>query len=181
MSKIPLLIIVVAVLLGVGALAVPLAGASVTGGPEQPVAFTHLTHAGNLGIECVFCHRNVDKGANASVPSVGQCMFCHKVVNADNATLMQEPGGQARAQEIQKVRNAFDRGEPINWVRVHRVPDHVRFVHEAHIKAGFQCSTCHGEIQSMERVHQVRSLSMGDCLGCHRENNAPTDCTICHK
>lgn len=182
MSKIPLLIIVVAVLLGVAALAVPLAGASGTSsGPEQPVAFTHLTHAGNLGIQCEFCHRNVDKGANASVPAVGQCMFCHKVVNNDNTQLMQESGGSARAQEIQKVRDAFTSNTPINWVRVHRVPDHVRFVHEAHIKAGFQCSTCHGDIQSMERVHQVRALNMGDCLGCHRENNAPTDCSICHK
>ena len=176
MSKIPLLVIAGFIFLGVLVLAVPLAGASTGGGPEQPVAFTHLTHAKDLGIECQFCHRNVDKGANASVPAVGQCMFCHKVVNGDNPSVQ-----PAKATEIQKVRDAFNNNEPINWVRVHRVPDHVRFVHEAHIKAGFQCSQCHGDVANMERVKQVRSLGMGDCLGCHRTNNAPTDCTICHK
>lgn len=176
MSKLPLLVIAAFVMLGVLVLAVPLAGAAATTGPDQPVGFTHVTHAGTLGIQCEFCHRNVDKGANASVPAVGQCMFCHKVVNGDNSAVSAE-----KAQEIEKVRAAFNNNEPINWVRVHRVPDHVRFVHEAHIQAGFQCSQCHGDVAGMDKVKQVRSLNMGDCLGCHRENNAPTDCTICHK
>lgn len=176
MSKIPLLVIVAFIMLGVAVLAVPLAGAATSGGPAQPVAFTHVTHARDLGIECEFCHRNVDKGETASVPAVGQCMFCHKVVNGDNTAV-----NPAKVTEIQKVRDAFNNNEPINWVRVHRVPDHVRFVHEAHIKAGFQCSQCHGDVANMDTVKQVRSLGMGDCLGCHRQNNAPTDCTICHK
>lgn len=177
MSKIPLLIIVAAVLLGVAVVGAPLAGGAVASGPQQPVEFTHLTHAKNLGLECAFCHRNVEKGASASVPAVGQCMFCHKVVNKDNPQV-----SAAKGQEIEKVRQAFEKGEPINWVRVHRVPDHVRFVHEAHIQAGFQCQTCHGDkIAESTRVAQVRALNMGDCVNCHRQNGAPTDCTICHK
>lgn len=176
MSKIPLLVIAAFVLMGVAVLAVPLAGAASTSGPDQPVAFTHLTHATTLGLQCEFCHRNVATGANASVPAVGQCMFCHKVVNGDNPTVQ-----PAKVAEIQKVVDAYNNNAPVNWVRVHRVPDHVRFVHEAHIQAGFQCATCHGDVPNMDKVRQVRSLNMGDCLACHRQNNAPTDCTICHK
>ena len=98
--------------------------------PPQPVAFPHTVHAGStadggMGIQCEFCHRNVTKGAAATVPAVEQCLFCHKEVTGITET--------AKA-EIQKVRQAFDDGDPINWERVHRLPDHVRFVHEAHIR-----------------------------------------------
>lgn len=142
-------------------------------GPEQPIGFTHFTHASTLQLDCTFCHRNVDKGSNASVPAVEQCMFCHRVV--------EEGGRPGSAAEIAKVREAFQNGEPIDWIRVHRVPDHVRFVHSAHIKAGVSCATCHGAVEQTTRVAQVRPLKMGDCVSCHRQNNAPTDCTTCHK
>ena len=152
-------------------------------GPEQPVAFNHVTHAGVLQISCTFCHRNVTEGATASVPAVQQCMFCHSVVKEGD-----EPGD---AMEIAKVREAFDAEMPIDWLRVHRVPDHVRFIHEAHIKAlskmrpgvptATLCATCHGQVAEMSRVRQVRPLKMGDCVACHRVNDAPTDCTTCHK
>lgn len=173
--------------------------------PPQPVAFPHTVHAGQppegMGIQCEFCHRNVTKGEAATVPALEQCLFCHKQVVGTT--------DKAKA-EIAKVVEAYGGGDPakaqpINWERVHRVPDHVRFVHEAHIRFFTQtegtkysingetitekltveqtCSICHGEVAKMTEVKLKRfqSLKMGTCLDCHRENNVPTDCTICHK
>jgi hypothetical protein len=168
--------------------------------PAQPVAFPHTVHAGQppdgMGIQCEFCHRNVSKGEAATVPALEQCLFCHKqVVGATDA---------AKA-EIAKVSQSFASNEPINWERVHRLPDHVRFIHEAHVSFFTQegtekylidgdvetraltveqtCSICHGEVAQMTEVKPKRfqSLKMGTCLDCHRQNNVPTDCTICHK
>ena len=197
-------------------------------GPEQPIAFPHTVHAGTdilldaegnprldgqgqpihgLGLDCTFCHRNVATGAAATIPAVGLCMTCHKILGEGIV-------------EVEKLRNIFDQGLPIDWVRVHRLPDHVQFIHEAHIarfsgmktivdritdtqthiklgdarkidpdaEAGDTldiavsdtCNICHGTVSSMTRVRQVRSLKMGDCVDCHRDNGAPTDCTTCH-
>ena len=147
---------------------------------EQPIAFPHTVHVNDLGIACEFCHRNVTTGEAATVPSVEQCMFCHTTVQGENAPA-----------EVAKLVKIFDNGSPINWARVHRVPDHVQFVHEAHIRfftqpqnGGFSvektCSVCHGEVRDMDVVEQTRSLKMGDCVDCHRDNNAPTDCATCH-
>lgn len=170
-------VVLLAVLAGAQVVAAQLGGA-----PDQPIGFTHLTHATTLQIDCTFCHRNVTKGNTASVPAVQQCMFCHAVVTG------QTPLAQ---QEIGKVRDAFQNQLPIDWVRVHRVPDHVRFIHEAHytglrarnpgISTQNLCATCHGDVASTIKVGQVRQLRMGDCVACHRTNNAPTDCTTCHK
>jgi hypothetical protein len=84
--------------------------------------------------------------------------------------------------ELQMLVTAFNSGTPINWTRVDQLPDHVHFVHAEHINAGFSCATCHGDVASMApgAVVQVRDLRMGDCITCHRENNAPTDCSTCH-
>jgi hypothetical protein len=149
-------------------------------GPEQPVAFPHTTHVQDLGLDCTFCHRQVETSAQATIPAVAICMTCHQAV----------PGSTEMAQaEIKKVKDAHKNNDAINWVRVHRVPDHVHFVHEAHIKffserdgvpASQVCSTCHGDVGSMEKVKQVRTLKMSDCVDCHRDNGAPTDCTTCH-
>ncbi len=145
-------------------------------GPDQPIAFPHTTHVQELGLDCTFCDRNVTKGAAATIPAVGLCLTCHKTVGDG-------------LPEVEKLRAAFDAGEPIDWIRVHRVPDHVHFVHEAHIRffteqndipASAVCSTCHGDVGSMTKVKQVRSLKMGDCVDCHRTFDAPTDCTTCH-
>ena len=161
-------------------LGLPLPVFGLSGGPDQPIAFPHTRHAGDnvgeMGLDCTFCHRTVTTEAAASVPSVGLCMTCHRVIGKD-------------LPEVEKLKGYFERGEPINWVRVHRVPDHVHFVHEAHIRffsekngvvASETCSICHGDVGSMVKVNQVRSLKMGDCVDCHRQNNAPTDCTTCH-
>ena len=149
-------------------------------GPDQPIAFPHTTHVQELGLDCTFCHRQVTKSAQATIPSVSLCMTCHQAV----------AGSTESAQaEIKKLRDAFSDGDAIDWLRVHRVPDHVHFVHEAHIKffserdgveASAVCSTCHGDVGSMEKVRQVRTLKMSDCVDCHRDNSAPTDCTTCH-
>ncbi|MDA0988374.1 MAG: cytochrome c3 family protein [Chloroflexi bacterium] len=175
------------------------------GAPTQPIAFPHTVHAGvdiildadgnpkldtsnqemnGLGLGCTFCHRNVDKGAAASIPPVEQCIFCHKSIGTD-------------LPEVAKLINAWDNKEAVVWERVHRLPDSVRFVHEPHIRfftepgnlmpsgeqatlAANVCSTCHGDVAQMEEVKQVRSLKMGDCVDCHRNYSAPTDCTTCH-
>ena len=145
-------------------------------GPDQPIAFPHTTHVNDIGLDCTFCHRNVTKGHAASIPAVGLCMTCHTTVGQDKP-------------EVQKLLSFHEAGRPIDWVRVHRVPDHVKFVHEPHIRffseqqkvaASGTCSICHGDVGSMAKVKQVRSLKMGDCVGCHRENSAPADCVTCH-
>ena len=156
-------------------LGLPLDAFGVNDGPDQPIAFPHPTHVEDLGLDCTFCHRNVTEGAAATIPAVGLCMSCHLTVGDDKP-------------EVEKLRNFHTNGIPVNWVRVHRVPDHVNFVHEPHIRhfseqyggASGTCQLCHGDVGSMVKVRQVRSLKMGDCVNCHRDNEAPTDCTTCH-
>ena len=130
-------------------------------------------HVQQVGLDCQFCHRTASTSEAAGIPAVEQCQFCHAPLRIDGSGT----GGRKESAEIQKVVNAT---EPIDWVRVHRLPDHVQFIHEPHIRAGFDCSTCHGDVGSMERVRQVRNLKMRDCVDCHRANNAPTDCATCH-
>jgi len=146
--------------------------------PEQPIAFPHTVHVDEMGIACEFCHRNVTTGEAATVPSVEQCMFCHTTVQGEQAP-----------PEVAKLVEYFEAGNPINWGRVHRMPDHVQFVHEAHVRfftqeKGFTveetCTVCHSKVRDMEVVEQKRSLKMGDCVDCHRDNNGPTDCATCH-
>ena len=144
-----------------------------------------------LGMDCTFCHRTVTKQHNAGVPAVALCTTCHAHI------------GSSENEDLNKIREAGgilgDNPHPINWKRVHRMPDHVRFVHEPHIRyllenpdkienttsgvkqgAAGVCSTCHGDVASMEQVEQVEALKMGQCVDCHRDNNAPTDCAVCH-
>ena len=173
---------------------VPIPVLGMGGAPEQPIDFPHTVHVQNAAIQCEFCHRNVDKGEAATVPAVEQCMFCHKAIVGVNNP------------EIDKLLQIADSGEAINWARVHRLPDHVQFAHEPHIRfftdpkgtssvqrevqaraqdTGMTlmqstCATCHGDVGGMSAVKQVRSLKMGDCVDCHSKNDAPTDCTACH-
>ena len=166
---------VVVVLIVLGAM-----GGTVTGPPDQPIAFDHTVHAGDAGIACEFCHRGVTTQASATVPAVEQCMFCHAVVATDRP-------------EIQLLQAHWETNMPVNWTRVHRLPDHVDFTHAPHIQIGIECSTCHGDVASMEQVQQVRSLNMGDCQNCHRQGvertvdgrtetvAGPLDCAACHK
>ena len=144
--------------------------------PTQPIAFPHPVHVQQAGIDCVFCHRTVTTQPAASIPPVQQCVFCHKIIAQESP-------------EVGKLLAAWDNNQPIEWVRVHRLPDSVRFVHEAHITffsakdgvpASAVCSLCHGDVGSMQKVSQVKQLQMGFCVDCHRNNGAPTDCATCH-
>jgi hypothetical protein len=136
----------------------------------QPIDFDHQVHASAVGVDCLFCHRSAVAGVSAGLPSLEQCMACHGVVG----------GSGANQAEIEKVRQAWREQQPIDWIRIHRLPDHVRFTHEAHIKAGLTCAACHGDVAKMSQVTQVRPLHMADCVGCHQQMQAPTDCATCH-
>ena len=183
--------------------------------PAQPIEFPHTVHAGPVeegghAIQCEFCHRNVTTGAAATVPAVEVCVICHKQVNGSNfaAASASSDADAADLVDIQRVLDRHADGRPIDWERVHRMPDHVRFVHEAHLRfltqgeprtvtlpVGHQepmqlpvsvpeaCSVCHGDVANMEEVQPQdgQSLKMGTCLDCHRQNDVSTDCTVCHK
>ena len=123
--------------------------------PVQPVAYSHKLHAGELGINCLYCHSTVDRGPVAVVPPTQVCMNCHRVVKRD-------------ADSLAVVRESESNGRPINWVRVHNLPGFAFFDHRPHIRAGVGCSTCHGRIDEMDVVAQAQPLSMGWCLDCHR-------------
>jgi hypothetical protein len=138
--------------------------------PDQPIAFSHAIHAGKVGLQCLFCHETADKSTFAGVPSVEKCMACHKNVATDRP-------------EIQKLADYWNRREPMEWNRVHRIRirDYVFFSHERHVKAKVDCAECHGEVKYMDKIRQVRSLEMGWCVQCHRSEKAPTDCLTCHR
>ena len=135
--------------------------------PTQPIAFDHRIHTQVAGLECAACHRTAATGVTAGLPDVQQCIGCHVTV------------GQGQP-EIDKVRNAWVQQQAIDWLRVHRLPDHTRFTHDAHIQAGLACSTCHGDVTQMQQIVQVRPLKMADCVACHQPANAPTECSTCH-
>lgn len=159
--------ILLLVVLLVGAVAV-VAIAARRQGPVQPVAFSHKVHVGDRGISCVYCHQGVNKTPNALLPSTETCMDCHRVVKPDSP-------------EVKKVAEAFQAGEGIPWVRVTDLPDFVHFTHARHIKAGVDCMSCHGDVARMDRVHKAKALKMGDCLACHHQHKASTDCLTCHQ
>jgi hypothetical protein len=135
--------------------------------PTQDIAFDHRVHVQVAGLDCAFCHRTTGTGVTAGLPDVQQCMDCHQTV------------GQGQP-EIEKVRTAWVQQQAIDWQRVYRLPDHTRFTHDAHIQAGIPCGTCHGEVSQMQQVVPVRSLKMADCIACHQQHNAPTECSTCH-
>lgn len=135
--------------------------------PIQPLAFSHKAHAGDNGIPCLFCHRYPQKSRVAGIPAVADCRACHQFIAPE-------------APEVKKLMGYWERQEPIPWVRVHKLPDHVYFPHMMHLRAGLQCATCHGEVATMNRIARTQSLKMGWCLECHRERKASIDCWTCH-
>lgn len=124
--------------------------------PEQPIQYSHKLHAGELGIDCQYCHTNVDKSPKANIPATQTCMNCHNQIDS------QKP------DEIAKIRESWNSGESIEWIRVHNLPDYVYFSHEAHVNVGVGCETCHGRVDRMDVVMQKEPLSMSWCLDCHR-------------
>lgn len=132
--------------------------------PVQPIAFSHELHAGINQINCLYCHSSAEKGKVAGIPPVSTCMNCHKAV--------QQGESEAGTKEIQKIYAAFDNNRPIEWTKIHNLPDHVYFNHSQHVAVGkIACQTCHGPVETMPVMYQFTSLSMGWCINCHRQTN----------
>jgi hypothetical protein len=168
--------------------------------PEQPVPYSHALHAGELGLDCRYCHTTVEKASHAAIPETMTCMNCHQRVRTESKALA-------------PVREGAKTDDPVEWIKVHDLPDYVYFNHSAHVSRGVGCVSCHGRIDQMEVVYQKEPLSMSWCLSCHRnpepnlrppaeatnmnwtqpdpefgqrfreENhiNPPTDCSTCHR
>jgi hypothetical protein len=133
--------------------------------PVQPVPYSHKLHAGDLGIDCRYCHTTVERTAKANVPPTKTCMNCHTLIKPES-------------EKLAPVRQSFGTGQPIMWTRVHDLPGYAYFDHGAHVRAGVGCVSCHGNVAEMEVVEQKEPLSMGWCLECHRNpgpNLRPVD------
>ena len=164
--------------------------------PEQPIAYSHRLHAGELGIDCRFCHYGAERGRHAGIPSASVCMTCHRTVTdgfdhvleeRERAELAGEEPRRTVSPELAKLFEFVGLGDdleldpdktaqPIPWQRVHHIPDFVYFDHSVHVARGLACETCHGPVASMERIRQEESLSMGWCIECHREQTATPTC-----
>jgi menaquinone reductase, multiheme cytochrome c subunit len=123
--------------------------------PVQPVPYSHALHAGQLGIDCRYCHNTVEVAARAAVPPTQTCMNCHAKI-------------RTTSPKLTPIRESYATGMPVPWVRVHDLADFVYFNHSAHVRRGVGCVSCHGRVDTMEAVTQVEPLSMGWCLDCHR-------------
>jgi hypothetical protein len=123
--------------------------------PQQPVPYSHAFHVGGLKLDCRYCHSSVEVSASAGIPPTQTCMTCHSVIRTDSANLA-------------PVRDSYQTGKPIEWIRVHDLGDFVYFNHSIHVTKGVGCSTCHGAIGQMAVVQQSQPLTMGWCLDCHR-------------
>jgi hypothetical protein len=177
--------------------------------PEQPIAFSHRLHAGELQISCFYCHQGAENGKHAGIPASTLCMNCHKAVSApltavraEEAKAKEEGRAPKRvvSPEIQKLYDALGLDDDLRqtgksakgvaWVQVHNLPAFACFDHRAHVGAGVSCQHCHGPVETMERVRQVNTLSMGWCVNCHRDATQKgvsgksvrpsTDCAACH-
>ncbi len=180
--------------------------------PEQPISFSHRLHSGDLEMSCLYCHSGVEKSPVAGIPAAMTCMNCHRfvtgnwdetqieqqradqenrdarfIVSAELAKLYQSVG--FNTEEMRYEDDALTR--PIEWIRIHQLPDFVFFDHRSHVTAGVACQSCHGAVEAMERISQFSDLSMGWCVNCHRDVNnglvselqgkfASTECGVCH-
>jgi hypothetical protein len=128
--------------------------------PLQPIKFSHYVHASQNQIDCQYCHNLAERSKNAGIPSVNVCMNCHIIV---------VEGTRSGKFEINKVRQAYDSLTPIQWVKIHNLPDHVFFSHAQHVKVGkLDCMECHGDVKKKDVITQVNTITMGWCLNCHR-------------
>ncbi len=178
--------------------------------PVQPITFSHKLHAGELQTPCLYCHYGAESSRHAGIPPANVCMTCHRFVTAPQKDLLAELLESRKTKraprpivspELQKLYDslAFDsklepdpkkQPKPIAWVKVHNLPAFTCFDHKSHTRAGVACQSCHGAIETMDRVQQVSDLSMGWCVNCHREasrtgvNGKPVkasiDCATCH-
>jgi len=152
-------------------------------GPIQPIPFSHKHHAGEFGIDCQYCHSGTDRSPAAGVPSVEVCMGCHA----------QFPPAYDEIEGIRILKQHWEERRPIEWIQIHRLPEHVQFRHNRHIQAGVECQRCHGPVEKLDKLYLVpeehwkygvpiQKMEMGWCLNCHRDNDdqASIDCTRCH-
>ncbi len=123
--------------------------------PQQPVPYSHKLHAGQMGMDCFYCHYTVYRGAFAAIPGTEVCMGCHTNV-------------REKSPRLELVRKSYATGEPIPWIKVHDLPDYVFFNHQAHVTAGVSCVSCHGRVDQEVEVRQQQPLNMAWCLDCHR-------------
>lgn len=188
----------------------PLPGSQQGYEPVQPIAYSHLLHAGEMQIDCLYCHFGSQTSRHAGIPPASVCMNCHGAVAASLGALRQEDERAKEesreprpivSPELAKLYGALalnaerradpsKQARPIEWVKVHNLPDFVYFDHRAHVAVGVKCQSCHGPVETMVRVRQVESLSMGWCVNCHRRVNesglagkpvdASIDCSTCH-
>ena len=146
----------------------------------QPIQYSHKLHAGKLGMDCGYCHSNVDKSAVANYPNVETCMNCHKWVKRTATQTADSP-------QIALLTKYYDDKQAIPWKQVSWLPDHVGFNHKRHVKAGISCFNCHGDTRTMDVVYRVNTFNMGFCVTCHKANRehatapASLDCYTCHK
>ena len=128
--------------------------------PLQPIKFSHEVHAGQNQTDCLYCHSTAEYSKSAGIPSVNVCINCHIIVRE---------GTNSGKFEIDKIHHAFENNIPVEWVRVHNLPDHVFFSHAQHVGAGkLDCAQCHGNVEEMDVLEQHSELSMGWCLDCHK-------------
>ena len=137
-------------------------------GPEQPIPFSHRLHVDIKELDCNFCHNTVERSRFAGLPPVEKCLYCHEHIIPEHP-------------QIKKLKSYDENGEPIPWVKVNHLPDHVYFSHQRHIKAGVACAECHGDVEKMDRIREVWTNSsdqmlemgspfkMGFCLECHQQ------------
>lgn len=140
---------------------------------DQPIQFPHNIHAGTYGIDCQYCHFSAERSVDAGIPPVSTCMGCHTMI----------PGAN-QPEEVSKIRDYWNSGQSIPWVRIHKVADHVHFPHMRHINAGLQCQQCHGPIEAQgvlsAPLPEWGNGKMGWCISCHVERDVSRDCTVCH-
>ena len=150
--------------------------------PPQPIAFSHKLHAGDLGIDCRYCHSGVERGKHATIPAMTTCMGCHSQVKTDSPEIQKLAAIAAAGSYIADAKDGsivkdpathvgatvIKEGGAVHWNRVHKLPDHVYFNHARHVAAGVDCASCHGPVKEMVRLRQHVNMSMAWCLDCHR-------------
>lgn len=196
-GRIVTIVLLVATLLAATLLATRLGAIRIPGNhqgyePGQPLAFSHRLHAGELAMQCLYCHSGAERSRHAGIPAASTCMNCHRTVTALFGALRAEDDLAKQEKrkprlivspELQKLYDALAvspttmlplpgrQPSPIAWTKIHNVPDFVYFDHRGHVAAGVTCQQCHGPVETMERVRQMETLEMGWCVNCHRQVN----------
>lgn len=141
--------------------------------PVQPVPFSHAIHAGQLKLDCRYCHNTVFEAAHAAVPPTATCINCHspRAIPGDETSQTALSSVQADSEKLKPIHESWKTGKSMQWKRVHNLPEFVYFNHSAHVNSGVSCKTCHGRVDEMDVVYQHEQLSMAWCISCHENPN----------